>query len=107
VRARTRRWSWLRSSFVTTISGGFGPGMSDTSHHKMLQSIMPDVPTAHLWTYNRLTVLAIAARDGQGQSRTSSTSAAAGAALGLSGKPERLRGGLEPAARRTLSTRTF
>ena len=43
VRARTKRGSWLRSSFVSTISGGFGPGMG-TSHHKMRQFIMPGRP---------------------------------------------------------------
>ena len=37
VHARTKRSSSLRSSSVRATSGGFGPGMSDTSHRKMLK----------------------------------------------------------------------
>jgi len=37
VRARTRRSSSLRSACVNTISGGFGPGKTVTSHPMMLQ----------------------------------------------------------------------
>jgi hypothetical protein len=38
VRARTKCSSSFRSASVNEISGAFGPGMSDTSHHKMLKS---------------------------------------------------------------------
>jgi len=58
VRARTKRSSSFRSSCVSEISGGFGPGMSDTSHRKMLKVHQICQPETHPPAYIRLTVLA-------------------------------------------------
>ena len=58
VRARTKRSSSIRSASVSETSGGFGPGMSDTSHRKMLQFIRFSSPKLKPPAYIRLTVLA-------------------------------------------------